>query len=105
MSENCIFCKIATKEIPSEFIYETENVFAIKDIHPKAKHHFLVIPKKHYVNLSDLDDMALMSELLDVVRKVTQKFELENNFKVLVNNGKNAGQEVFHLHIHVLSNN
>ena len=104
MSENCIFCKIANKEIPSEFVFETDNVFAIKDIHPKAKYHFLVIPKKHFVNISDLDDSDLMSELFCAVKKVTEKFELENNFKVVINNGKSAGQEVFHLHIHVLSN-
>ena len=104
METNCIFCKIANKEIPSEFVEETTRTFAIKDIHPKAKHHFLVIPKEHYINLSDVDDAELMGELFMCVKKVTEKYQLQNNFKIVINNGKEAGQEVFHLHIHILSN-
>ncbi len=103
MNKNCIFCKIANKEIPSEFVYETENVFVINDINPKAKTHMLVIPKKHYADLNELDDKALMAELLSVVRAVTKKVGI-TDYRLLMNNGKDAGQEVFHLHIHILAN-
>lgn len=102
--ENCIFCKIGNGEIPSNFVYETENVFVINDIAPKAKHHMLVIPKKHYKDITEVDDSALLSELMQVVRAVTRQ-EGINEYRIMINNGKSAGQEVFHLHIHILSNN
>ena len=103
MSENCIFCKIAKKQIPTEFVCETDNIFVINDLHPKAKTHLLVMPKAHYENLNDLDDAALMGELLQAVKAVTKKLGIKD-YQLRINNGKSAGQEVFHLHIHVLSN-
>ncbi len=102
--EDCIFCKIANGDIPSSYVYETENVYVINDIAPKAKHHMLVIPKKHYKDLTEVDNVALLAELMQVVKEVTKKNGL-NEYRVMINNGASAGQEVFHLHIHILSNN
>ena len=102
--EDCIFCKIGNGEIPSSYVYETENVYVINDIAPKAKHHMLVIPKKHYKDLTEVENIALLAALMKVVKEVT-KLEGLNEYRVMINNGKSAGQEVFHLHIHILSNN
>ena len=101
--EDCIFCKIANGDIPSNYVYETDNVYVINDIAPKAKHHMLVIPKKHYKDLTEVDDTSLLAELMQTVKDVTKKAGL-NEYRVMINNGKSAGQEVFHLHFHILSN-
>ena len=102
---DCIFCKIVKKEIPSQFIYEDDDVVAFKDLHPKAPTHILLIPKKHIEKLSDMktEDISLGGKLLLAVSKVAEKEGIkENGFRVVVNNGKYAGQEVFHLHFHIL---
>ena len=99
---DCIFCKIVSGEIPSKRVYENDYVIAIDDLHPKAKVHTLVIPKKHYCNLFDLDDDSLMAELLKAVKEVA-KIKKMKAFKLKVNNAKEEGQEVFHLHMHVMS--
>ena len=101
--EDCIFCKIASGEIPSTYVYETENVYVINDIAPKAKHHMLVIPKKHYKDLTEVEDNALLAELMQAAKTAAKKEGLKE-YRIMINNGKSAGQEVFHLHIHVLSN-
>ena len=99
---DCIFCKILNKEIPSEFVYEDEYCFAINDINPKAKHHILVIPKEHVESLNDVKDNTLMKHLFDAIKKINHKVGIKE-FKTLINTGKSAGQEVFHLHIHILA--
>lgn len=103
MENDCIFCKIANKEIPSDFVYETENTFVIRDLHPKAKTHLLVIPKEHFATLNDLKDGKIMVELIETVQNVTKKLDIKD-YRVQINVGKGAGQEVFHLHLHVLAN-
>ncbi|MBL7994042.1 histidine triad nucleotide-binding protein [bacterium] len=102
---DCIFCKIVKKEIPSQFIYEDNDVVAFKDLHPKAPTHILLIPKKHIEKLTDMkaEDSALGGKLLLAVSKIAEIEGIkENGFRVVVNNGKYAGQEVFHLHFHIL---
>ena len=101
--EDCIFCKIGNGEIPSNYVYETDNVYVINDIAPKAKHHMLVIPKKHYKDITEIDDSALLAELLQTAKSAAKKEGLKE-YRLMINNGKSAGQEVFHLHIHILSN-
>ncbi|MBD5401464.1 histidine triad nucleotide-binding protein [bacterium] len=101
MSEDCIFCKIIRGDFNTEFVYETENTIVFNDINPKAPIHMLVCPKKHIASLNELDDKNLMSELLQTVKDVTKKIGL-NAYKTQINTGKEAGQEVFHLHIHVM---
>jgi len=99
---DCIFCKIANKEIPSEFVYENEHIVAFNDINPAAPVHILVIPKKHVESLSELEDKNLMAELLDGVRLVTKKLNIKD-YRTVINTGKEAGQEVFHIHLHIIS--
>ncbi len=101
MNEECIFCKIIRGDFGTEFVYETENVVVFNDINPKAPIHMLVCPKKHIPTLNDLEDKELMSELLQTVKDVTKKVGLKS-YKTQINTGKEAGQEVFHLHLHVM---
>ena len=98
---DCIFCKIANGDFGTEFLYEDEDVVAFKDINPKAPVHFLVIPKKHYKDLTELDDVNLLGKLLCAVRKVCKK-EGVSGYRTVINTGADAGQEVFHIHIHIL---
>lgn len=100
--DNCIFCKILNKEIPSKFVYEDDYCFAINDINPKAKKHILVIPKKHIESLAQADDMELIKKLFEAIKKINIQENI-SDFKTLINTGKQAGQEVMHLHIHILA--
>lgn len=100
---DCIFCKIIAGEIPSTKIYENDYVVAIKDINPKAKVHYLVLPKAHVASFNELEDETLMSEMLKGVKEVCKKLNLKS-YRLHVNTGKEEGQIVFHLHIHILSN-
>jgi histidine triad (HIT) family protein len=101
---DCIFCKIIEKQIPSTIILETNSVLVIKDISPKAQIHYLIVPKKHIEDLRSFaqGDLSLAGELLFVAQQLSA---MHNNsaFKLLVNNGYQAGQRVFHLHIHFLA--
>jgi len=99
---NCIFCKILNKEIPSDFIYEDDICFAINDINPKAKKHILVIPKEHVESLNEIKDYNLIKKLFEAISKINKQENIKS-FKTLINTGKEAGQEVFHLHIHILA--
>ena len=100
--EDCIFCKIASKEIPAKLVYESENVVGFRDINPQAPTHILVVPKKHYASLNELDDISLLGELMNAVREITEKLEIQE-YRTVINTGKSAGQEVFHIHIHILA--
>ena len=101
MSEDCIFCKIIKGDFNTEFVYENEYVVVFKDINPKAPVHLLVVPKVHVASLNELEDKNLMGELLMAVKETTKKIGLKS-YKTLINTGKEAGQEVFHLHLHIL---
>lgn len=101
MSNDCIFCKIINGDFNTEFVYENEHAVVFKDINPKAPVHLLVVPKIHVASLNELEDKNLMSELLMAVKETTKKIGLKS-YKTLINTGKEAGQEVFHLHIHIL---
>lgn len=101
---DCLFCKIINGEIPSEKVFENENVLAFKDIHPQAPVHILVIPKKHMESLAALteEDAALAAELLTTTVKLAKEFHLTNGFRVVTNVGDDGGQTVHHLHFHLL---
>jgi len=103
--ENCIFCKIANKEIKSDFIYEDKDFFIIKDAHPKARYHFLAIPKKHYGLLAEAttDDAKVLGRILFTIPKLSKELHLEGGYRLVVNQGENGGQAIPHLHIHILS--
>jgi len=100
-----IFGKFTRGEIPTEFIYEDEHCVAIKDINPLAPTHVLVIPRKPIPRLVDADaeDQALLGHLMVVVGKVAQQLGVGEGFRLVVNNGEDGGQTVFHLHLHILA--
>ena len=100
--DNCLFCKISQKEIPSTIIYEDEEMLAFKDINPIDKVHFLIIPKENIVNLMEcnLDHQNILSKMLLLAPKLAKESNLKG-FRVMINSGKSGGQEVFHIHFHV----
>lgn len=101
---DCIFCKIIAGEIPSQKFYEDELMIVIADIAPKAKKHYLAIPKKHYKYLSEMTD-ADANDLSAIIKKIGElapTLGLENGFRFVINQGDDAQQTVPHLHIHLL---
>ncbi|WP_099320534.1 MULTISPECIES: histidine triad nucleotide-binding protein [unclassified Anaerococcus] len=100
---DCVFCKIASGEIPTDAIYEDENLIAFNDLDPQAPIHFLVIPKKHITSLSTLSDSdsQLIAEIMKVIRDLAKKYDL-TGYRVVTNIGEEGGQSVPHLHFHVL---
>jgi len=103
--EDCIFCKIINKEISSEILYEDERSIVIKDIDPKAPVHLLIIPKKHIESINQLEDKDkdLISEMLIIAKGIAKDQGIsENGYRLVINTGKNAGQTVDHLHLHLL---
>src|SRR5438552_5068390 len=101
---DCLFCKIASGEIPSKKAYSDERIYAFHDIAPKAPTHVLVIPRRHIGKLSDAsrEDEALIGELLGRAAAIARELGLEN-YRVVLNNGEGAGQSVFHLHFHLMA--
>jgi len=101
---NCLFCKIVDGEIPSTKVYEDDDFLAFEDIHPKAPVHVLVIPKRHVPTLDDVGagDVELLGRLMDRVRHVAKALDLAAGYRVVINVREEGGQEVFHLHVHIL---
>jgi len=100
---DCLFCKIIEGTIPSDKVYEDDDVFAFRDIHPKAPVHVLVIPKQHVATLTDCEDLALLGMLMDRVRMIADEvLNLAAGYRIVINVREGGGQEVFHLHMHIL---
>lgn len=111
--DNCIFCKIAAKQIPSSTVYEDDDLLAFKDINPAAPVHLLIIPKQHVASLSDCNDghAVLLGKMLALAPRLAAEHgiavktdaggEKSGGFKTLINTGPDGGQEVYHLHLHV----
>jgi len=99
---DCIFCKIINGEFGTKFVYEDTDVVVFNDINPKADTHLLVVPRFHVETLNELDNEKLLAKLLMTVKKVTKQLGIKS-YKTLINTGREAGQEVFHLHIHILA--
>ena len=99
-----IFTKIKNKEIPGNIIYEDDKCFALEDINPQAPVHILIIPHKEIAKISDStpEDKELLGHLVLVSKTIAQKYELENNYRLIINNGAGAGQSVFHIHVHLM---
>ncbi len=103
--EDCVFCKIINREIPSTIVYEDEKVIAFNDVNPAAPIHILVVPKKHIETLLDVtsEDNELISYIYQVINKIAKEQGFDKQgFRVIVNCGKDSGQEVMHIHFHVL---
>ena len=102
----CLFCKIVKGEIPSTKVYEDDEILAFKDINPAAPIHILVIPIKHITSLAELqkDDEILIGKIYSVINKIAQEQGVkEKGYRVIVNCGEDGGQEVMHLHFHLLA--
>ncbi len=104
MSDDCVFCKIARGEIPCRKVYEDDEVFAFHDIHPVAPVHFMLIPKQHIVSLleAEASRQALLGKMLLLAPQLARGQGLDDGFRTVINSGKGGGQEVFHLHIHII---
>ncbi len=105
MVDDCIFCRIVRKEIPASIIHEDEDTVAFLDIHPVAPIHFLLIPKLHIDALSDIDSrhQALMGKMMCLIPKLAIAQGCKDGFRTIINTGRIGGQEVAHLHIHIIS--
>lgn len=102
--DDCVFCKIARKEIPAKMVYEDKEIFAFEDLHPQAPSHVLICPRKHLVALTDAaaEDAPMLGSLQLVAAKIARDRKLTDGYRTVVNNGRGAGQSVFHLHLHLL---
>ncbi|MBR1980330.1 histidine triad nucleotide-binding protein [Candidatus Proelusimicrobium excrementi] len=100
---DCIFCKIANGEIQAQIIYQDEDVVGFKDLNPQAPSHILIIPVKHIENLADAkeEDVLLLGKIQLAAAKIAKELGLKD-FRLVANNGKGAGQSVFHLHYHLM---
>ena len=102
---DCIFCKIAKKEIPADIVYEDDDIIAFRDLHPIAPVHILVIPKKHISSIADIsaDDTLLMGKLVVAAKKIAEDLKIGGyGYKLLFRVGEHGGQEVGHIHLHLL---
>ena len=102
---DCIFCKIANGEIPSNKVYEDESVLAFYDLDPQAPTHILVIPKEHIASASDINETnsAVIAHIFEVISKIAEDNGFANDFRIVNNCGDRAGQTVKHIHFHVMS--
>lgn len=102
---DCLFCKIINGDIPSDIIYKTDSILAFNDINPQAPHHILIIPQKHIPTLNDLytENKNLVGDMFIAAKKIAMDLEIsESGFRVVMNCNADAGQAVFHIHLHLL---
>ncbi len=101
---DCIFCKIVAGDIPCNRIYEDDDVLAFHDIHPVAPVHFMIIPKVHVASLTECaaEHQAVLGKILLLAPKLAKEQGLDDGFRTVINTGKGGGQEVFHLHVHII---
>ena len=102
--ENCVFCKIVAGEIPSPRLYEDDKMIVIRDIQPKAKLHYLCIPKQHFALLSEMDEAKadIVKHVFQVIPTLENELGLSGGYRVIINQGEDGGQTVPHLHVHLL---
>ena len=102
--DSCIFCKIANGEIPTDFVYQDEDVAVFRDVDPQAPTHLLVIPKRHIASAANVEDTSVWSVLVGRAVEVARKLGLEKDgYRMVINTGAQGGQTVPHLHLHLLS--
>ncbi len=105
MDNDCLFCKIINKEIPSDFIYENDRVVVFRDINPQAPVHLLIVPKKHIRSINDItgEDLGVISEMIIIARNMAKKESVaESGYKIFFNVEKGGGQIIFHIHLHLI---
>lgn len=105
MEANCVFCKILAGQLPAKVIKQTDNLIVIDNIAPKAAIHYLIIPKKHVSDITSLsqDDVSLAGEMVLMAKSLAADLSGSQAFRLIVNNGSDVGQSVFHLHFHFLA--
>jgi len=105
MEAPCVFCRIIAEQLPAKVIEETNDLLVIQDISPKAPVHWLIMPKKHVADIQGLgeEDTALSASMVLMAKKLSEKLPGKKSFRLVVNNGHEAGQRVFHLHFHFLA--
>lgn len=103
--DDCIFCKVIAGQFNTEFLYEDEICVVFRDIHPKANTHLLIVPRKHILSIAEMQegDEKIAGHLMRCAKKVAHDLGL-SGYRLQINVGKDGGQEVFHLHVHLLSN-
>lgn len=99
---DCLFCKIAAGEIPAKFVYQDAKTVAFRDINPQAPQHILLIPRKHFENILELDNET-SADMLVALRKIAEQENFARGFRMVANTGELGGQTVYHLHWHLLS--
>jgi histidine triad (HIT) family protein len=103
MADDCLFCRIIRREIASPLVYESPTCVAFRDINPQAPTHVLVVPRKHIASLNDADEPTLLGELLLAAVEVARKEGIDQSgYRTVINTNKDAGQAVFHIHVHVI---
>ena len=105
MAEDCLFCKIANKEMDTEILHETDDLVVFKDINPLAPVHLLFVPKRHIRSINDLtaDDRAIIAELVFAAKDIAKRMSVDaTGYRLFFNVEKGGGQEIFHLHMHLI---
>ena len=105
MKDDCGFCKLVAGEMDVSFLYESDDIVAFRDINPKAPVHILVVPRKHIPKISDVKDadQLLLGRMLSIAKELAEKEGIsDSGYRLIINCGENAGQEIFHLHLHLL---
>jgi histidine triad (HIT) family protein len=103
--DDCLFCKIVNNEIPAELIFEDDRIVAFNDINPQAPIHVLIIPKEHFASLNDIPEEKkdILGHILLRARQIAQNLGIqENGYRIVLNTARDSGQEVFHIHFHLL---
>lgn len=104
ISTDCVFCRIAAREIPAEILHESDTVVAFRDLEPKAPTHILIIPKEHLESIADIDQRhgGMLADLAQAAAHLADTESLDDGWRLVTNVGPDAGQSVFHLHVHLL---
>ncbi|MCD6422069.1 histidine triad nucleotide-binding protein [bacterium] len=105
MAKECVFCQIVAKKLPAKIRYEDEEVIAFDDINPKAKIHILIVPKEHIASIAEAEEkhQTLLGKLLWVAKKLAEELKINRSgYKIVINTGKDGGQIIPHLHLHLL---
>jgi histidine triad (HIT) family protein len=99
----CVFCKIISNEIKSEKVYEDEDLIGIRDINPQAPVHILIIPRKHFEKLHQIEEISLLGKMIKIAYQIAEKEGILNSgYRIVINTNREAGQSVDHVHIHLL---
>ncbi|HEY2375091.1 MAG TPA: histidine triad nucleotide-binding protein [Gemmatimonadaceae bacterium] len=103
MADNCLFCRIVRKEIPAKIVAETEDCVAFRDVNPQAPVHILVVPRVHVPSVKEVTDPLLVGKLTDLAKDLAQREGVaDDGYRLVINTNSDAGQTVFHLHVHLL---